>query len=603
MINTLSVEAWITLFVIFSVLYFLMRSNRAPDAILWCGLAILMIVPLRKNGSWELGVLTAKDALSGLANEGVVTIAAMFVIAAGLKETGALRWVSHSFLGEPKSIAAAQNRIMWPTSAMSAFMNNTPLVAMLLPIIDEWSKQHRLSASKLLMPLSFASILGGACTLIGTSTNLVVNGWLIDELGHSGLGMFEVSVIGVPVAIVGILYILIAQRWLLKDRKPAFSPNDDARQYTVEMMVEAGGRLVGKTIQEAGLRGLPGLYLIEIDRAGEVLPAVSSNIALMAEDRLVFAGVVESVVDLQRIGGLRLATEQIYKMNDPRSKRILIEAVVSNTCPLIGKSIREGHFRTIYNAAVIAVARNGERINLKIGDIVLRPGDTLLLETRQSFVEQQSNNRDFYLVSRVEGSSPLSQDKAGIALTLLFAMVVLVSFGLMSMLQAALLTSGAMVISKCCSASVARRSIDMQTLLVIAAAIGLGKAMQTSGLAVSLGDLLLVSVGSDPKLMLVSVLVVTMLLGNLVTAKAGAVLMLPIVVAIAQELGVSPVPFFIAVMFASATSLATPISFPTNLMVYGAGGYRFKDYLMLGIPLSIIIIIMAAILIPMFWAF
>ncbi|MFT7460419.1 MAG: di/tricarboxylate transporter, partial [Planctomycetota bacterium] len=575
----------------------------APDAILWCGLAVLMMFPVNKNGAWELGILSASDALSGLANEGVVTIAAMFAVAAGLRETGALRWLSDYFMGTPKSLSSAQNRIMWPTAMLSAFMNNTPLVAMLLPMIDEWSKKHRLSASKLLMPLSFASILGGTCTLIGTSTNLVVNGWIIEELDHPGLGMFEISIIGIPVAIVGIVYILIAQRWLLKDRKPAISHSDDAREYTVEMMVEKAGRLVGKTIQEAGLRGLPGLYLIEIDRGGEILPAVSSNITLLAEDRLIFAGVVESVVDLQGISGLGLATDQVYKMNDPRSNRILIEAVVSNTCPLIGKSIRDGHFRTIYNAAVIAVARNGERINKKIGDIVLQPGDTLLLETRQSFVEQQRNNRDFYLVSQVEASRPLNHEKAGLALSLLLALIALVTFGLMSMLQGALLIAGIMVLSKCCSASVARRAIDMQTLLVIAAAIGLGKAMQLSGLATAIGELMLGLVGANPTLMLIAVLAVTMLLGNMITAKAGAVLMLPIVVSIASELGVSHAPFIIAVMFASATSLATPISYPTNLMVYGAGGYRFKDYLMLGVPLSVLIIIMGSILIPIFWAF
>ena len=603
MINTLSMEAWITLAVILAVLFMLVYSNRAPDAILWCGLAILMVTLVRREGVWELGILSAEDALSGLANEGVVTIAAMFAIAAGLKETGALRWLSYKLMGTPGSITSAQNRIMWPTACISAFMNNTPLVAMLLPMINEWSNKHRLSASKLLMPLSFASILGGSCTLIGTSTNLVVNGWIIEEINHPGLGMFEITIIGLPVAIVGIVYILIAQNWLLKDRKPPISYSDDARQYTVEMMVEKDGRLVGNTIQDAGLRGLPGLYLIEIDRDGEILPAVSSNIVLLGEDRLIFAGVVESVVDLQRISGLRLATEQIFKMNEPRSNRILIEAVVSNSCPLIGKSIRDGHFRTMYNAAVIAVARNGERINKKIGDIILQPGDTLLLEARRSFAEQQRNNRDFYLVSQVEGSRPLNNEKAGLSLALLLILIGLVTFGVMSMLQAALLIAGIMVLSKCCSASVARRAIDMQTLLVIAAAIGLGKAMELSGLALVIGDLMLDMVGPNPTLMLITVLSVTMLLGNLISAKAGAVLMLPIVIAIAQELAVSNLPFIIAVMFASATSLATPISYPTNLMVFGAGGYRFKDYLLLGLPLSFIIIFMTAILIPLFWAF
>lgn len=603
MMTALSMEAWLTLIVLLVVFYYLVQSRRAPDAILWCGLAVLMIAPVKKETGWELGVIAANDALAGLANEGVVTIAAMFAVAAGLKETGALKWFSQTLMGTPGSLFSAQNRIVWPTAVMSAFMNNTPLVAMMLPVVDDWSRQHRLSASRLLMPLSFASILGGTCTLIGTSTNLVVNGWIIDELQRPGLGMFEISVIGVPVAVIGIIYILITQRWLLKDRIPPISQGDDVRQYTVEMLVEAGGRLVGKTIQEAGLRGLPGLYLIEIDRDGEILPAVSSNISLAAEDRLIFAGVVESVVDLQRINGLRIATNQVFKMNEPRSNRILIEAVVSNTCPLVGKSIREGHFRTLYNAAIIAVARNGERINRKIGDIVLRPGDTLLLEARRSFAEQQRNNRDFYLVSLVEDSRPPAREKAGLAVALLFGLIALVTTGVMSMLQAALLTAGVMVISRCCSASVARRAIDMQTLLVIAAALGIGKAMDQSGLALVAGDLMLDAVGVNPVLMLFMVLLLTMILGNLITAKAGAVLMLPIAVVIAAELGVSQDPFIIAVMFASATSLATPISYPTNLMVYGAGGYRFRDYLVFGIPLSLLIILMGTFLIPLFWAF
>jgi len=312
---------------------------------------------------------------------------------------------------------------------------------------------------------------------------------------------------------------------------------------------------------------------------------------------------VESVVDLQRINGLRIATNQVFKMNEPRSNRILIEAVVSNTCPVVGKSIRDGHFRTMYNAAVIAVARNGERINRKIGDIVLEPGDTLLLETRRNFAEQQRNNRDFYLVSQVADSAPLNQEKAGLALALLASLIALVTLTAMSMLQAALLVAGLMVLSRCCSASVARRAIDMQTLLVIAAAIGLGKAMQSSGLARVIGDLMLAAGGVNPTFMLLMVLAVTMVLGNIITAKAGAVLMLPIVIVIAGELGVSQTPFIIAVMFASATSLATPISYPTNLMVYGAGGYRFRDYLVFGVPLSIIIVLMGTVIIPMVWHF
>lgn len=597
------IEAVMTLVILIFVLFALIITNRSPDIIMWGGVVLLMVMPVKNNNGWQFGILLPKDALSGFANEGVITIAVLFIVAAGMRETGALQFISHRLLGSPTSILSAQNRIVWPAAMMSAFMNNTPLVAMLLPVINDWAKRNNISVSMLLMPLSYASILGGACTLIGTSSNLIVNGWLINETGHPGLGLFEISKVGIPIAFIGLLYILFTSRWLLKDRKPAISPSEDARQYTVVMIVKPESYLVGKTIKEAGLRGLPSLYLIEIDRKGEALTAVSSNVQLQAEDRLVFAGIVDSVVDLQKFPGLRLAVNQIFKLNEPKLNRLFIEAVVSNSCPLVGKTVRDGKFRTIYNAAIIAVARNGERINKKIGDILLRPGDTLLLEARASFIEQQRNKNDFYLISKVEGSQINNNDRAGLAIVLLFSMIVIITFGFLSMLQAAMLTAGLMIMTKCCSANTARRSIDLETIFVIAAALGLGKAMQISGLAEILGLKLLLLTGDSSVIMLAAVFGLTMLLGNMVTAKAAAVLMLPIVMTISYDAGISVMPFIIAVMLASATALATPIGYPTNLMIYGAGGYRFSDYLLFGIPLSLLIWFLAILLIPIFWPF
>ena len=547
----MSIDALITMLVLIMVLFTMIKSNQSPDVVMWIGLTALLICPVPHEDGWRLGVLTPLEGLAGLANEGVVTIAVLFVVVAGIQETGALRWVSKWFLGNPNNLNAAQHRVIWPTAVFSSFLNNTPLVAMAMPLIDDWARQHRLSASKLLMPLSFASILGGACTLIGTSTNIIVNGWLISELDHPGMGMFEIAKVGVPIAIAGMVFMLVTQKWLLKERKPAISPTDDPRNYTVEMIVESNGAITGKTISEAGLRGLSGVYLVEIERDNDILPAVSSNIVLQSNDRLVFAGVVDSIVDLLKIRGLRAATDQVFKMDDPRHKRIMIEAVVSNSCPLVGNSIREGKFRTVYNAAVIAVARNGERVNKKIGDIVLKPGDTLLLETRPSFIDQQRNSRDFYLVSQLQDARPVNHERAVLALGLLAVMITSVSLGVLSMLQAAMSVAAIMIITNCCSITVARKAIDLQTVLVIAAAIGLGKAMEVSGLAEMLGILIRDLVGADETLMLAAIFGLTMLLGNIVTAKAGAVLMLPIAVVTAVELGVSNMPFIIAVMLAS----------------------------------------------------
>lgn len=596
-------QAWVTLGVLSLVLAMLVCTRRSPDVIMFGGLGLLLLAPVPAgDGSWTAGVISPADAFAGFANEGVITIAMLFVVATGLRETGGLSWIVHSMLGKPRNLAGAQARIMGPTALMSAFMNNTPLVAMLLPVVDDWARKYRISPSKLLMPLSFASILGGACTLIGTSTNLIVHGWLLDEARLPGLSMFELAWIGLPCAAVGIGFTLLAARWLLPDRVPVFGEQADARQYTVEMMVEPGSPLVDKTIEDAGLRHLPGLYLIEIEREQQVLPAVSSNVKLCADDRLVFAGVVESVVDLQKIRGLVPATKQVFKIDEPRTNRSLIEAVVSNTCPLVGLSIREGRFRTVYNAAVIAVSRNGERIRRKIGDIRLQPGDTLLLEARANFAEQQRNSRDFYLVSRVDNSRPLRHERAGTSLMILLVMVGIVSLGALSMVQAAMLAAGLMIITRCCTATDARRSIDWQVLLVIAAALGLGKAMSRSGLADVIGHGLLAGL-DNPSFALGVVFMLTAVLAAVITAKAAAVLVLPIALATSSTLGVSFMPFAVAVTIAAATSLATPIGYPTNLMVYGPGGYRFSDYLRLGLPLTLLIAAICIGLIPIIWPF
>ena len=594
---------YVTGLVIGLVLFALIKFNRATDFILWGGVGLLLIFPCQRDGAWSIGVLTAADALSGLSNEGVVTIAALFVVAAGLGDTGALNSLVRNFLGRGTSIRGAQNRLMWPTALLSGFLNNTPLVAMLLPVTHDWAKHNGISVSQLLMPLSFAAILGGACTLIGTSTNLIVNGWLIEQMDGQGLGMFDIAKVAGPIAAIGIGFILLAGPWLLPNRRPPLQVSGDAREYVVEMVIDEGSPLIGQSIEQAGLRGLNGLFLIEIERDDNVLPAVSGGIQLLANDRLVFAGVVDSVVELQRFTGLRPATNQIFKLDDSRHNRIMVEAVVSNTCPLIGKTIKEGRFRTIYNAAVIAVARNGERINKKLGEIILHAGDTLLIEARRNFVEQQRNRRDFYLISKIDDFQHPNAKLAPVALLILVGIVLSASTGLLSMMQASLAGALLMVASGCCSASVARRAIDWEVLLVIAGALALGKAMETSGLAGVIGHSIITTFAGDPHILLGVIVVVTMVLAALITAKAAAVLMLPIAFAAAIDAGASPMPFVIGIMLASSMSVATPIGYPTNLMVYGPGGYHFSDYLRLGGPLSLIILVLSVILIPVYWPF
>jgi di/tricarboxylate transporter len=585
-------QAHFTLGIVGLVFGLLMLSQVTPDVILVGAVTLLLVT----------GILNPSEALAGMSNEGMIAVGILFVVGAGVRDTGGVDVIATRLFGRPKSPTVALVRMVLPTMGLSAFMNNTPLVAMLIPAVSDWARALRFPVSRFLIPLSYAAILGGTCTLIGTSTNLVVQGMLIKQMGH-GLGMFDITWVGLPAALVGGAFLVLSARWLLPDRRPAISTSDDPREYTAEMEVAADSPLVGKSIEAAGLRHLPGAFLAEIDRAGVVIPAVSPQEVLRAGDRLVFVGIVESVVDLQRIRGLQPATDEVTKLDAPRTQRCLIEAVVSNSCPLVGHTIREGRFRNTYNAVVVAVARNGERLNQKIGDVVLHPGDTLLVEAHPSFADQQRNSRDFFLVSRLEDSNPPRHDRALIAVLIMLAMIVLVSFEWLSMLKASMLAAGLMIFTRCVSTDSARRSVDWEVLLAIAASFAVGTALEKTGAAREIAEGMIRLAGGNAWISLAVVYGVTLIVTELITNNAAAALMFPFAIDTAHGLEASYLPFVIAVMMAASAGFATPIGYQTNLMVYGPGGYRFSDYLKIGVPLDILIWIVTVALAPLVWPF
>ena len=586
-------DAWFVLAVVL-ICFGLLASNRfSPDLILMAGLTLLLVS----------GTVSPEQALAGLANEGMVTVAVLYIVVTGFRETGGINWIVQSVLGFPASLAHAQLKVMAPVAALSAFLNNTPVVAIFIPAINDWARRHQLSVSKLMLPLSYAAIAGGTCTLIGTSTNLVINGLVITETALPQFGIFDLAWVGVPVTLVVFIYVLTSQRWLLPERRPAAGKFADAREYTVEMLVEPASPLVGKSIEHAGLRQLPGLYLIEIEREGRVLTAVPPHECLQGNDRLVFVGVVDSVIDLQRIAGLKPATNQVFKLDSPREDRRLTEAVISNTSPLVGKTVREGRFRSIYNAAIIAVARNGENIDRKIGDIKLRAGDTLLMVSHPAFFEQQRNSRDFFLVSSLGNVQAVRNERAPLAILILFAMVAVVALGWLSMLKAAMLAAGLMIITRCTTGRIARRAVDWQVLVVIAASFGIATALQNSGAASAIAEWIVSFAQDIPWLALALVFAATALFSALATNNAAAVIMFPIALSTSAGLGVSFLPFAVTIMVAASASFATPIGYQTNLMVYGAGGYRFKDYVYFGAPLTVLVGIVTVAITPLVWHF
>lgn len=585
-------DAFLTSAIVVSALAALVVTRLPAEAVFVGALALLMTA----------GVLTPAEALAGFGNEAVATIAALYVVAGAMRDTGAVTWISTRLLGRPGTVTAAQARLMAPVALVSAFLNNTPVVAIMIPAVSEWARRHRISASKLMLPLSYAAIFGGSLTIIGTSTNLVVNG-LLSVAGERPLAFFEIARVGLPTALVGVTATIVLARWLLPARKSAMERLADPREYSVEMTVDPGGPLVGKTVEEAGLRHLGHVYLIEVDRAGMPYPAVPPTFVLGASDRLVFVGVVDSVVELQRMPGLLPAAGQVFKLDGRRDRRILVEAVVSEASPVAGRSIREGRFRTHYGAAVVAVARNAERLRQKVGDVVLRPGDTLLLEADPEFVARQRNQRDFYLVSPVPDSSPPRFDRIGWATAVLAAIVVAAAFGWLPMVTAALLGAGAMLLTRSTTLAAARRSVNGSVLLVIGAAFGLGRALEVTGVADAVATGLVAVAGTSPMANLVALYLVTATFTGLITNNAAAVLMFPIAQAMAHATGTSVTPFAVTVMMAASASFATPVGYQTNLMVMGPGGYRFGDYLRLGLPLTLLTGLVTLAVVPWAWPF
>ncbi|HNT35858.1 MAG TPA: SLC13 family permease, partial [bacterium] len=476
-----------------------------------------------------------------------------------------------------------------------------------------WCKNNKVSPSRLLLPLSYLAVLGGTCTLIGTSTNLVVQG-LMEEAVHVAepglrlalrpMGLFELSFVGVPCTLVGVLYLFFVGRHLIPTRKGFLEQiRGCSRDYLINVRVESGYRFISKTVEEAGLRHLHGLFLIEIDRKGEIISPVGPEQTLFEGDMLTFTGIISTIVDLEKIPGLVPIADDSYETRmDVRREKLLCESVVSRTSPMVGQSIREGNFRARYNAAVVAVHRGGERLKGRVGDIVLLPGDTLLLQAGPHFVAAHRNDPDFYLVSGVEDSSVVRHDKAAIALALLAVLIVLMATGVTSIVMAAFIVAGLMLATGCISVSQARQSLEWQTLLTICAAFGIAKGLENSGCVATVSQIITdIFSRGGPKAVLSGVFLMTMGFTSLVGNNSAAALMFPFGVAIALNMGVSPRPFVMMITLAASACFMTPVGYQTNMMVYGPGGYRFSDFLRVGAVLNCLLLLVSVLLVPIIW--
>lgn len=581
----MSVDAVITVAVLAAMVAGLVAGRLSPPTAVLGATAALFVA----------GVTTASEAFSGFANPAPITVAGLYVIAGAIERTGAIQPLVTRVLGRPTSDRRDLGRLTLPAAAASSLLANTPIVAMLVPAVTRWADQHRRSASTYLIPLSYATILGGAVTVIGTSTNLVVSG-LLEQAGFEPLALFDLARVGLPLAILGLIVIVVLGPLVLPTRR---RPRDAAagRDFTVCMDVNPGGPIDGKSVTEAGLRHLNGVYLVEVVRPERTIAPVAPEQTLRGGDRLVFAGRVDDVVDLRDVRGLT-ASEAAVDVLDAEGELAFFEVVLGPTSPIVGATPAEFDFRGRYQGAVVGIHRSGERIGDKIGSCRLRAGDTLLVLARRGFRQRWRDTGDFLLVARLDGPMTPANKKAPWALAALAAVVLLPVVGVLSVTRSTVAAAVGLVLVGVLKPKDARDAIDPNVVLMIGGAFGLGEAVRSSGLADRLATVVVDGFGwAGAAGAIVGLVLATMVLTELITNAAAVALIFPIAIGVADETGLDPRLLMIGLAVAGSASFLTPIGYQTNTMVYGPGGYRFTDYLRLGAPLSLLTVVVVTVLV------
>ena len=569
--------AWITILTVLSMFTVLLFTKLRADLVFLGAIGILFVT----------GVLDAKEAFSGFSSGSVVVIGVLFVVVAGLTHTGVLQWIVKHLLGQPTGYSKAVVRLMLPVAALSSFLSNTTVVALFVNIVKIWSKKLGISPSKLLIPLSYASGMGGVCTLIGTPPNLIISGLYADHTGQS-MNVLATMLPGLFCLCVGVLSI-IALRRLLPDRKAPESAFEATTDYTVELLVPSDNPYIGKKIADAGLTDIHGGSLIEVIHFDEVISPVHGNEPIMGGDRLIFAGQIDEILELKKSHGFVNADHYIFTMDEVNKDRQLHTAYVTFGSSLINTSIGNSTFEKDNNMTLVAVARRGKRIDESPRDVVLQAGDTLLLECSPQLdinTEQLSSQLQFF----DSGQVPNIGKKTLISTTIMLLMIALSALNVIPLLQCAFLAAMAMLLFRCCNVDQAMKSINWDILMVFAGSVVLGTAIQKTGIAEQLAFGILDVCGSNPIIVMTAICLVGTFITEFISNTAAGAMFFPIMYEAAEKLGYEPYPFLIALMISVSSSFATPIGSPTHMLVYAPGGYRFSDFMRIGLLMNFIIL-------------
>ncbi len=571
--------AWITIVTVLSMFSVLLFTKLRADLVFLGAIAILFVT----------GVLDAKEAFSGFSSTSVVIIGVLFVVVAGLTHTGVLQWIVKHLLGQPNSYPKAVIRLMLPVAALSSFLSNTTVVALFVGIVKMWSKKLNISPSKLLIPLSYASGMGGVCTLIGTPPNLIISGLYEDSTGKA-MNVLATTIPGLFCLFIGVLSI-IAMRKLLPDRKAPETAFESTSDYTVELLVPSDNKHIGDTIEEAGLLDIHGGTLIEIKHFDnrEIVSPVPADEYLMGGDRLVFAGQIDEILDLKKSHGFVNADHHIFALSEVDKNRQLRTAFVTFGSSLINTTIGDSTFEKDNNMILVAVARRGERINESPRKVVLQAGDTLLFEC-PPHVKIHTERLRLQLQFFDSAQVPNMGNKTLVSTTIMIAMVVLSALNVIPLLQCAFLAAIAMLVFRCCNVDQAMKAINWEILMVFAGSVVLGIAIQKTGIAERLAFGILDVCGTNPIVVMAAICFVGTFITEFISNTAAGAMFFPIMYEAAEKLGYDPYPFLIALMVSVSSSFATPIGSPTHMLVYGPGGYRFSDFMRIGLLMNLIIL-------------
>ena len=572
----LSLAAWFVIFVVVLVFVLQICTKLPSDFVFLGGMGLLLVS----------GVIPANAVLGSFSSSTVVLIGALFVVVCGLVHTGFLQWVVRYSLGSPKSYNKAIVRLMLPVAALSSFLNNTAVVALFTGGVRLWAKKLGIAPSKLLIPLSYASGMGGICTLIGTPPNLLISGFYTKETGIV-LSLFTPTLVGVFCLVVGVLSVIALSHFLPVRQSP-----EDALQgtgeYTIELMVPTMSPLVGKTVKEAGLDNVDGGHLIEIIRMDrEVITAVEDDEFIFGGDRLIFSGDVEKILALREAHQLVNATHHIFSLDEVDLNRKLRMVTVGYKSAFIGSCMCNTSFEEDNNLVLVAIAREGEVVKGSPREVEMKAGDTLLLECSQRF---KVDGYSKYNLLEMDSASLYKPDVRTLYSSLIMiAMVAVSSLGYLTLLQAAFIAAFAMIACRFCSIEQARESIDWRLLMIFAGSISLGTAIQDTGIAEWISQGILVLCDGSALVALAGICLIGTFITEFTSNTATAAIFFPIAYQTAVNMNVNPLTFCVALMVAVSSSFATPIGSPTHMIVYGPGGYRFSDFARIGIPMNFII--------------